>query len=90
MNAQLTVPQCCKEAYALMVQQKSMPLLAALREACDYNIELYKETIMYLARRLDLASDTDGDRWPVYALDLAEWETCPSRLMSDIRDLLCV
>lgn len=90
MNAQLTVSQCCRDAYTLMVQHQRMPLLAALRQACDYNIEIYKESIMYLARRLDLVSEHDGDRWPVYALDIAEWETCPSRLMSDIQQLLCV
>lgn len=90
MYAQLSIPACCRAAYNLLQCNPDMTLLSALREASDYNIDIYKEAILYLARKLSIMNAEDHVRWPIYALDIASWETSQERSPEDIKGLLCI
>lgn len=68
-------------------EQRSSNLLSALQEACNYDLDLYKSMVVYLARKVDPIFGR-LTTWPIAALELANWETQECRTFDDIRNLL--
>lgn len=89
MTAQSSTVEVFKTAFEIWNSHYSMTVLSALREACDYNIDLYKSCIVQLAQRLGLVDPDKIEPWPVYALSLSEWETASTTTHQCIKHLLC-
>lgn len=70
--------QTIATAVGLLNQTEAVSLLDSLRIACDYNIDLYRECVCYIASKLQLMLPEEQAPWPIYALRIAEWESSQS------------
>ena len=88
MQTQIDTSLYCRKAYDIM-RSSGVSLLDALRQSTNYDFEIYKEVVIFLAKKLSFFNYQKPARWPIYALDLACWENEDTRSASDFRILLC-